>query len=126
MASGPEHQKPRHPFAADGVKRIRGYIGTFHDGQARLLFSFAQVDYLRYWLHSMRLTEALISLPYRMLLESSVATTVPTIFESLSALGAASKKLGRMNQALKENPQLVPCSSAPAHCGEQNKAFGVR
>jgi hypothetical protein len=69
------------------------HAGTFHDGQARLLFSSAQVDYLRYWLHSMKLTEALIPLPYSdcMFLESSVATAVPTVFESLGALGAASK-----------------------------------
>ncbi|KAF7352710.1 hypothetical protein MVEN_01237000 [Mycena venus] len=94
----------------DGAKGIQAYIGTFHDGQARLLFSSAQVDYLRYWMQAMKLTEHLIPLPYSdcMFLESSLATVAPTVFESLGALGATSKKLGRMNQSLKEKPLLVP------------------
>ncbi|KAJ7682701.1 hypothetical protein DFH06DRAFT_301798 [Mycena polygramma] len=100
---------PRHPFAAEGAKGIQGYIGTFHDGQARVLFSSAQVDYLRYWMHAMKLTENMIPLPYSdcMFLESSVATASSTVFESLSVLGSTSKKLGRMNQAFKEKPLLV-------------------
>ncbi|KAJ6485150.1 hypothetical protein C8R47DRAFT_550441 [Mycena vitilis] len=100
---------PRHPFAAEGAKGIQGYIGTFHDGQARVLFSSAQVDYLRYWMHAMKLTENMIPLPYSdcMFLESSVANASPTVFESLSVLGSTSKKLGRMNQAYKEKPLLV-------------------
>jgi hypothetical protein len=32
------------------------FVGTFHDGQARLLFSSAQVDYLRYWMHAMKVS----------------------------------------------------------------------
>ncbi|KAJ6539438.1 hypothetical protein B0H19DRAFT_1269750 [Mycena capillaripes] len=101
---------PRHPFAADGAKGIQGHIGTFHDGQARLLFSSAQVDYLRYWMHAMKLIENLIPLPYSdcMFLESSVATVIPTVLENLSALGSTSKRLGRMNQAFKEKPLLIP------------------
>ncbi|KAF8195796.1 hypothetical protein K438DRAFT_1968295 [Mycena galopus ATCC 62051] len=102
---------PRHPLAAsDGTKGIQAYIGTFHDGQSRLLFSSAQVDYLRYWMHVMQLTENLIPLPYSdcMFLKSSLATAAPTVFESLGALSSTSKKLGRMNQSLAEKPLLVP------------------
>ncbi|KAJ7276491.1 hypothetical protein B0H12DRAFT_1227613 [Mycena haematopus] len=102
---------PRHPLAADGASEgIQAYIGTFRDGQARLLFSSAQVDYLRYWIHAMKLTEKLIPLPYSdcLFLKSSVATVVPTVFQSLGALSATSKKLGRMNLTLKEKPLLVP------------------
>ncbi|KAJ6515797.1 hypothetical protein C8R45DRAFT_1140785 [Mycena sanguinolenta] len=102
---------PRHPLAAtvDGQRGIQAYIGTFNDGEARLLFSSAQVDYLRYWMHAMKLTEQLIPLPYSdcMFLKSSIATATPTVFQSLGALSATSKKLGRMNQHLKEHPLLV-------------------
>ncbi|KAJ6598967.1 hypothetical protein DFH09DRAFT_1129684 [Mycena vulgaris] len=99
---------PRHPLAADGtVTGIQAYIGTFHDGQARLLFSSAQVDYLRYWLHAMQLTPDLIPLPYSNCMFIDVPSVSPTVFETLGALSATSKKLGRMNQYLKENPLLV-------------------
>ncbi|KAJ7179046.1 hypothetical protein C8R46DRAFT_622618 [Mycena filopes] len=101
---------PRHPFAAENPhKGIRAYIGTFHDGQARVLFSSAQVEYLRFWMHAMKLTEdRLIPLPYSdcMFLKESVAVASPTVFESLSALRVTSKKLGRINQVLKEKPLL--------------------
>ncbi|KAJ7764970.1 hypothetical protein DFH07DRAFT_810980 [Mycena maculata] len=98
---------PRHPLAADGVKGIQGYIGTWDDGQARVLFSSAQVDYLRYWMHAMQLAQDLLPLPYSDCMFVDVRVVSPTVFESLGALSATSKKLGRMNQYLKENPLLV-------------------
>lgn len=39
-------------------------LGQFHTGETRLLFSSAQVDYARYWLHAMGLTKTMIPLPY--------------------------------------------------------------
>ena len=33
-------------------------------GESRLLFSSAQVDYIRYWLHAIGLTKEMIPLPY--------------------------------------------------------------
>ncbi|KAJ7498821.1 hypothetical protein FB451DRAFT_11568 [Mycena latifolia] len=99
---------PRHPLAAaEGVPGIQAYIGTFHDGQARLLFSSAQVAYLRLWLYEMRLTANLIPLPYSDCMFVDVPSVSPKVFESLGALSVTSKKLGRMNQYLKEVPLLV-------------------
>ncbi|KAJ7638906.1 hypothetical protein FB45DRAFT_904230 [Roridomyces roridus] len=102
---------PNHPLAAQGPneKGIQAYIGTFQDGQARLLFSSAQVEYLRYWLHAMRLTPSLIPLPFSdcMFLTEDVSNAEPVVFGSAGELVAASKKLGRMNQYLLENPLLV-------------------
>ncbi|KAJ7094673.1 hypothetical protein B0H15DRAFT_134153 [Mycena belliarum] len=99
---------PRHPLAAEGpIPGIQAYIGTFHDGQARLLFSSAQVEYLRYWLFSMRLTEGLIPLPYSDCMFVDVTSVSPIVFENPAALSITSKKLGRMNQYLKEKPVLV-------------------
>ncbi|KAJ6628713.1 hypothetical protein B0H10DRAFT_2209178 [Mycena sp. CBHHK59/15] len=100
---------PTHPLAADGAVGIQTYIGTFHDGQERLLFSSAQVDYLRYWMHAMRLTVDLLPLPYSdcMFAASSVRAAAPAVFADLGALSATSKKLGRMNMVLKDRPLLV-------------------
>ncbi|KAF7332087.1 hypothetical protein MKEN_00089200 [Mycena kentingensis (nom. inval.)] len=99
---------PRHPLASpDGG--IHAYIGTFYDGQARLLFSSAQVDYLRYWMQQMELTEGLIPLPYSdaMFLSEEIPTVVSVVFQSVDALTANSKKLGRLNAYLAANPKLV-------------------
>ncbi|KAG2123261.1 hypothetical protein DEU56DRAFT_745493, partial [Suillus clintonianus] len=43
--------------------------------ETRLLFSSAQAEYLRYWLHAMGLTQNLISLPY-----SDCLLTVSSLF----------------------------------------------
>ncbi|KAK7061806.1 hypothetical protein R3P38DRAFT_3302936 [Favolaschia claudopus] len=102
--------KVQHPLAADGAKGIQAYIGTLYDGQGRLFFSSAQVDYLRYWMHAMKLTDQLIPMPYSdcLFLESSVASAIPVVFQSVGALSYHSKKLGRMNRTLNEKPLLVP------------------
>jgi hypothetical protein len=43
---------------------INRVSGQLHSGETRLLFSSAQVDYVRYWLHAMGLTKTRIPLPY--------------------------------------------------------------
>ncbi|KAL5508312.1 hypothetical protein ACEPAH_5931 [Sanghuangporus vaninii] len=54
---------PAHPLRAGNGKGIELYIGTFPAGQQRLMFSSAQIEYARYWLHAMGLTKALLPLP---------------------------------------------------------------
>ncbi|KAF8630314.1 hypothetical protein AX15_003006 [Amanita polypyramis BW_CC] len=44
---------PSHPLHVDGVSGVQMYLGQLHSGETRLLFSSAQVDYVRYWLHAM-------------------------------------------------------------------------
>ncbi|KAF7301750.1 hypothetical protein MIND_00740600 [Mycena indigotica] len=112
----------RHPLASDkdGKPGIQAYVGTFHDGQARLLFSSAQVDYLRYWMHQMRLTTKLIPLPYSncMFLNTDIASIEPTVFADLSLLSETSKVLShprRMNTHLRANPLLVNRRSVFEH-----------
>ncbi len=39
------------------------FTGTFPNGEARLLFSSAQIEYIRYWIHAVGLAEELIPLP---------------------------------------------------------------
>ncbi|KAI6047401.1 hypothetical protein EDC04DRAFT_2876436 [Pisolithus marmoratus] len=50
---------PDHPLRKDGVEGAELYLGTLQNFESRLLFSSAQVEYLRYWLHAMQLTKIL-------------------------------------------------------------------
>ncbi|KAI0771598.1 hypothetical protein BD413DRAFT_613103 [Trametes elegans] len=52
-----------HPLRKQGVNGIELYLGTFENGEMRLLFSSAQVEYMRYWLHAAGLTAQPIPLP---------------------------------------------------------------
>ena len=58
--------------------------GTLENGEARLLFSSAQVEYIRYWLHTMGLTKELIPLPYSdcLLTSSRLQNHSPVIFKT--------------------------------------------
>jgi hypothetical protein len=69
------------------------YLGTLQSFETRLLFSSAQVEYLRYWLHAMGLTENLISLPYSdcLLTESSLRHVSPVTFKTKDELKGALK-----------------------------------
>ncbi|KAF7292402.1 hypothetical protein HMN09_01224300 [Mycena chlorophos] len=109
---------PRHPLGSheQGKHGIQAYIGWFHDGQARLLFSSAQVTYLLSPAQvdavssaQMQLTPNLIPLPYSdcMFLDSDLASIEPIVLEDLFILSDTSKKLGRLNTYLTANPLLV-------------------
>lgn len=55
---------PDNPLHKQGIEGIELFLGTFHNGESRLLFSSAQIDYLRYWAHAMKLTSEIAPLPY--------------------------------------------------------------
>jgi hypothetical protein len=59
-------------------------LGTLENGEARLLFSSAQVEYIRYWLHTMGFTKELIPLPYSdcLLTSSRLQNHAPVIFKT--------------------------------------------
>ncbi|KAJ7764971.1 hypothetical protein DFH07DRAFT_810985 [Mycena maculata] len=99
---------PLHP--KPGVEGISMYQGTFHDGESRLLFSSAQVDYVRYWLHAMSLTKEIIPLPYSecLLTPSEFSSVSPVEFKTGGALRGAVKKIEKNNKRLKgSNVQLT-------------------
>lgn len=68
-------------------------VGTFHSGEARLLFSSAQVDYIRYWLHAMQLTKTLLPMPYSdcLILSSELKYITPHSYADGGALRGAVK-----------------------------------
>ncbi|EJF61210.1 hypothetical protein DICSQDRAFT_136768 [Dichomitus squalens LYAD-421 SS1] len=54
---------PDHPLRKPGVNGIELYLGTFESNEMRLLFSSAQIEYMRYWLHACGLTRDPIPIP---------------------------------------------------------------
>ena len=67
--------------------------GTLDNGEARLLFSSAQVEYIRYWLHTMGLTKRLIPLPYSdcLLTSSRLQNHAPVVYKTGTELRNALK-----------------------------------
>ncbi|KAG1892368.1 hypothetical protein F4604DRAFT_1565189 [Suillus subluteus] len=94
---------PDHPLHKEGVDGAELFLGTLQNFETRLLFSSAQVEYLRYWLHAMGLTENLISLPYSdcLLTESSLRHVTPVIFKTKDELKGALKQIEKNNKRLK-------------------------
>lgn len=98
----PEH--PLHPGkpgvdmflgTLDATTKLPAYSspGTFDTGEARLLLSSKQVDYIRYWLFAMNLTKRMVPLPYSdcLLTESSFKTISPINYINGPALHSAVK-----------------------------------
>lgn len=78
-------------------------------GQARLLFSSAQVEYIRYWLHSMQLTKTLIPLPSSdyLLTASTLRNWSPVIYKDADALKKALKVQSDGMVHLADNANII-------------------
>ncbi|TFK75817.1 hypothetical protein BDN72DRAFT_785842 [Pluteus cervinus] len=101
---------PDHPLHVEGVEGVQLYMGTLHTGESRLLFSSAQVDYVRYWLHAMKLTNEMIPLPYSdcLLTLSDLKFVSKVTYPDGSSLRGAIKAIDKMNKKLKgNNPTLA-------------------
>ncbi|KAF5363340.1 hypothetical protein D9756_000462 [Leucocoprinus leucothites] len=101
---------PDHPLHIEGINGIQLYHGTFESGEARLLFSSAQVEYVRYWLHAMKLTKELLPLPYSdcLILPSELKHVTAHAYLDGGALRGAVKNLDKHNKRLKgSNPALL-------------------
>ncbi|KAF9463900.1 hypothetical protein BDZ94DRAFT_1192050 [Collybia nuda] len=100
---------PDHPLHVDGVEGVQMFLGTFDSGEARLLFSSAQVDYIRYWLHAMHLTKDIIPLPYSdcLLTESNIRTVSPVVYADGGSVRTALKNIEKDNKRLKGSNSVV-------------------
>ena len=94
---------PDHPLRLEGKQGIELTLGTFENGETRLLFSSAQVEYIRYWLHTIGLTKELIPLPYSdcLLTSSRLRTHSPFVFKTGGDLRNALKIINKNNRKLK-------------------------
>ena len=65
--------------------------GTLPTGQQRLMFSSAQVEYIRYWLHQMGLTKGLLPIPSSdyLLTDSSLRNWSPVTYKDSAQLKKA-------------------------------------
>jgi hypothetical protein len=74
------------PCAPDLALTARA--GTLDDGERRLLFSSAQIDYIRRWLFHQGLTDELIPLPHseNLLTRSSLRQIAPEIIREADDL----------------------------------------
>ncbi|KAJ7630029.1 hypothetical protein DFH06DRAFT_1102028 [Mycena polygramma] len=93
---------PQHPFNIDGGDGLYTFRGTFHTGESRYLFSSAQIDYLRYWLHEMKLTSQFIPLlsSEYLFTASDLVKAEPVVFPTMKSLRDATKKAKKMNKRL--------------------------
>ncbi|KAJ6464268.1 hypothetical protein C8R47DRAFT_1156257 [Mycena vitilis] len=94
--------EPQHPFNTDGGDGLHTFRGTFHTGESRYLFSSAQIDYLRYWLHGMKLTDQFIPLlsSEYLFTASQLVKVESVVFPTMKSLRDATKKVKRMNKRL--------------------------
>ncbi|KAH7914204.1 hypothetical protein BJ138DRAFT_1110783 [Hygrophoropsis aurantiaca] len=100
---------PDHPLRKEGVDGAELFMGTLQNYETRLLFSSAQVEYLRYWLHAMKLTKTLIPLPYSdcLLTTSSLRHVSPVHYKTGGDVRSALKQIEKNNKRLKgANPIL--------------------
>ncbi|KAG7449106.1 uncharacterized protein BT62DRAFT_985479 [Guyanagaster necrorhizus] len=101
---------PDHPLHIEGVEGVQLYMGQLHNGESRILFSSKQVDYVRYWLHAMKLTENMVPLPYSncLLTKADLKTVSPVIYKTGGDLKLACTNMTKFNKRLKgSNPLLM-------------------
>ncbi|KAJ6554538.1 hypothetical protein B0H19DRAFT_1153971 [Mycena capillaripes] len=99
---------PEHPLSIEGKVGIHTFLGQFHNGESRYLFSSAQVDYLRYWLHAMNITSEIIPIP------SSECLFTPSELSNVEPIAHSSKKSFReaMKKAKKIIKRLEGCDTS--------------
>ncbi|KAL5508313.1 hypothetical protein ACEPAH_5932 [Sanghuangporus vaninii] len=72
---------PSHPLRAGDERGLELFIGTLFNGQSRLMFSSAQVEYLRYLIHAMGFAKKPLPLPSsEYLLIGEKLTNVTTVY----------------------------------------------
>ncbi|KAJ7283553.1 hypothetical protein C8J57DRAFT_1292881 [Mycena rebaudengoi] len=95
---------PQNPLHTEGVDGITMFLGTLQNGQSRLLFSSAQVEFIRYYLHAMKLTPELIPLPYSdclLTMGEDLLNISPVVYKDGGSLRGAIKKIDKNNKRLK-------------------------
>ncbi|EKM80129.1 hypothetical protein AGABI1DRAFT_73024 [Agaricus bisporus var. burnettii JB137-S8] len=102
---------PSHPLHIDGITGIQLYHVTFEtSGETRLCFSSAQIDYVRYWLHAMKLTKTLLPIPYSdcLIVTSDIKHVSTHTYQDGGSLRSAIKNLEKHSKRLKgSNPALL-------------------
>jgi hypothetical protein len=130
------------------LRYVLNILGTFTTGESRLLFSSAQVDYIRYWLHAMQLTKDVIPLPYSdcLLTVSNLRNVSPVVYPDGFSLRNAIKVRASIGLSIARSDVLArksiktisglkaltlsslpveSCSNAPERSGLKRRVFGA-
>ncbi|KAF7301751.1 hypothetical protein MIND_00740700 [Mycena indigotica] len=97
---------PLHP-GVEGITLTRGVLKE--NGEARLLFTSKQIDYLRYWLHEMGLTEEMVPLPHSdaLIMKDELESAEPVFFKTGGDLRGAVKQIDKENKRSKNAPNSL-------------------
>ncbi|KAJ7590945.1 hypothetical protein C8J56DRAFT_934289 [Mycena floridula] len=101
---------PGHPLNEDGLPGVKLFLGRFYsNGQTRLFFSSAQIEYVVNWLYEMGLTKTRVPLPYSDCLVTDAEILVSkTTYKDGGALRRSIKDVDKYNKRLKtSNPTLT-------------------
>lgn len=80
------------------------YLGTLSNGEKILLFSSAQINYVRYWLYTVGLTKNIIPLPYSdcLLTDADLKQVTTICFKTGGQLKMEHKSLDKVNKKIKK------------------------
>ncbi|KAI0650785.1 hypothetical protein C8Q79DRAFT_901946 [Trametes meyenii] len=100
---------PDHPLRKKGSNGIELFLGTFENGEMRLLFSSAQVEYMRYWLHTTGLIPSLLPLPSSeyLIQHSDLLSCSPDVYSDAAVLKKAIKNIDKNNKRLRGTGTLL-------------------
>ncbi|KAG9006050.1 hypothetical protein FRB94_001031 [Tulasnella sp. JGI-2019a] len=93
-----------HPLGPEGGG-LEIVLGTMRaNNEARMLFSTAQIEYIRYWLYEMGLTPQRIPLPRAcyIITPDQLRTEIPVVYKTAADLRKALKDLGKANKRVKD------------------------
>ncbi|KAG8891007.1 hypothetical protein FRB98_000016 [Tulasnella sp. 332] len=95
---------PGHPLSSEGggLELTLGTMKT--NNESRMLFSTAQVEYVRYWLYEMGITPQQIPLPRAcyIVTPDMLRSEVQTMYKTAQDLRKALKDLGKANKRVKD------------------------
>ncbi|KAF9652173.1 hypothetical protein BDM02DRAFT_3089827 [Thelephora ganbajun] len=99
---------PDHPLSTTkgGVEL---YLGTLPNGEKRLMFSSAQIEYIQYWLHAMKLTREPIALPSSewLIQASDLQHVSSVVYKNGQEFKKAQKTIEKNNKKLKGTSTLL-------------------
>ncbi|KAI5124911.1 hypothetical protein M0805_007339 [Coniferiporia weirii] len=92
-----------NPLWINHTKGLSLYIGTLPSGQLRLMFSSAQVEYIRYWLHAMGFTKSLLALPSSdyLLTETTLRNCSVAYYKNAEEVKGALRVVDKNNKRLR-------------------------